>query len=147
MGIGGLPLSSFYYRRGVPTYRSRRIKRSLMSIVPPDIGSCILCYGYPGGYLKAIMIGAISMVLADQFPISVRSTGLALSYITAVMLFGGFAQFIVTWLIQVTGMPLASAFYVSFGAIPWFLGTLGMMEDRDSRTDTLRPTVKRSEMG
>ncbi len=58
------------------------------------------------------MIGAISMVLAGQFPISVRSTGLALSYKTAVMLFGGFAQFIVTWLIQVTGMPLASAFYV-----------------------------------
>lgn len=76
----------------------------------------------------AIMTGAISTALADQFPISVRSTGLALSYNTAVMIFGGFAQLIVTWLIQVSGTPLAPALYVIFGAVLGFLGTLGMIE-------------------
>jgi MFS family permease len=81
----------------------------------------------------AIMTGAISTALADQFPISVRSTGLALSYNTAVMIFGGFAQLIVTWLIQVSGTPLALALYVIFGAVLGFLGTLGMIESMDER--------------
>jgi len=34
----------------------------------------------------------------------------------AVMTFGGFAQFFVTWLIQATDSPIAPAFYVMFGA-------------------------------
>jgi hypothetical protein len=46
-----------------------------------------------------------------------RSTGLALAYNFAVMLFGGFAQLIVTWLIKATGTPLAPAYYVMFGAV------------------------------
>jgi hypothetical protein len=32
------------------------------------------------------------------------------------MLFGGFAPFFVTWLIQTTGLPVAPAFYVKFGS-------------------------------
>ncbi len=65
----------------------------------------------------AIGFGAISTALAEQFPARVRSTGLAMAYNIAVMLFGGFAQLIVTWLIGVTGTPLAPAFYVMFGAV------------------------------
>ncbi len=64
----------------------------------------------------AVGFGAISTALAEQFPVRQRSTGLALSYNIAVMLFGGFAQLIVTWLIATTGTPLAPAFYVMFGA-------------------------------
>ena len=79
----------------------------------------------------AILTGAISTALAEQFPISVRSTGLALSYNTAVMVFGGFAQLILTWLIEVSGTPLAPAFYVILGAILGTLGTLGMVESKD----------------
>ena len=36
------------------------------------------------------------------------------------MLFGGFAQFIVTWLIHVTGDSFAAAYYVMFGAAVGF---------------------------
>ena len=73
-----------------------------------------------------IGFGAVSTALAEQFPVRMRSTGLALSYNIAVMLFGGFAQLIVTWLIKVTGSPLAPAYYVMFGAVvglaaSWFL--------------------------
>ncbi len=64
-----------------------------------------------------IGFGAVSTALADQFPVRMRSTGLALSYNIGVMLFGGFAQLIVTWLIRVTGTPLAPAYYVMFGAV------------------------------
>ncbi|MDG9781874.1 MULTISPECIES: citrate-proton symporter [Pseudomonadaceae] len=53
---------------------------------------------------------------AEQFPAAVRSTGLALSNNLGVMLFGGFAPFIVTWLTQTTGDPVAPAYYVVFAA-------------------------------
>ena len=72
----------------------------------------------------AIGFGPISTALAEQFPVHTRSTGLALAYNFAVMLFGGFAQLIVTWLIRVTGTPLAPAFYVMFGAV---VGTIGVI--------------------
>jgi MHS family proline/betaine transporter-like MFS transporter len=60
--------------------------------------------------------GPLSTALAEQFPARSRSTGLAIAYNIAVMGFGGFAQFFVTWLIDATGSPIAPAFYVMFGA-------------------------------
>jgi MFS family permease len=76
----------------------------------------------------AIAFGPISTALAEQFPVHTRSTGLALAYNFAVMLFGGFAQLIVTWLISVTGTPLAPAFYVMFGAVVGTIGVLLMVD-------------------
>ncbi|MFM7632341.1 MAG: MFS transporter [Betaproteobacteria bacterium] len=64
----------------------------------------------------AVGFGAISTALAEQFSVRQRSTGLALAYNVAVMIFGGFAQLIVTWLIKETGSLLAPSFYVMFGA-------------------------------
>ena len=74
----------------------------------------------------AVGFGAISTALAEQFPVRQRSTGLALAYNVAVMIFGGFAQLIVTWLIKATGSLLAPSFYVMFGATvgilaAWFI--------------------------
>jgi MFS family permease len=60
--------------------------------------------------------GPMSTAVAEQFPVRARSTGLGISYNLAVMIFGGFAQFFVTWLIEATGSPLAPSFYVMFGA-------------------------------
>ena len=63
-----------------------------------------------------IASGPFSTAVAEQFPARLRSTGVAIAYNIAVMCFGGFAQFFVTWLIEVTGSPIAPAFYVMFGA-------------------------------
>jgi MFS family permease len=68
--------------------------------------------------------GPMSTALAEQFPARVRSTGLAIAYNIAVMVFGGFAQFFVTWLIKATGSPIAPAFYVMFGAAVGLLAAL-----------------------
>ncbi len=76
----------------------------------------------------AIAFGPLSTALAEQFPVHTRSTGLALAYNFAVMLFGGFAQLIVTWLIRVTGNPLAPAFYVMFGAVVGAAGVMLMID-------------------
>jgi MFS family permease len=59
--------------------------------------------------------GPFGALLAELFPAHIRSTGLSIAYNIAVMLFGGFGQFVVTWLIKVTGSPLAPTFYVMAG--------------------------------
>jgi MFS family permease len=50
--------------------------------------------------------------LAEVFPVEVRATGMSLVYALGVAIFGGFGQFIVTWLIAATGNPIAPAWYV-----------------------------------
>lgn len=59
--------------------------------------------------------GPFGAMIAELFPANVRSTGLSLAYNVAVMVFGGFGQFIVTWLIKTTGTPLAPTYYVMAG--------------------------------
>ena len=75
----------------------------------------------------------------------VRSTALAIAYNIAVMLFGGFAQFFVTWLIKATGTPIAPAYYLMFGAAVGLLAALFLKERaRDARflvTDAVEPTA------
>ena len=60
--------------------------------------------------------GPFGALIAELFPAHIRSTGLSLAYNLAVMLFGGFGPFIVTWLIRTTDSQLAPTFYVMGGA-------------------------------
>jgi MFS transporter, MHS family, proline/betaine transporter len=62
--------------------------------------------------LLGVFVGPFSTALAEQFATRARSTGLGIAYNLAVMIFGGFAQFFVTWLIEATGSPIAPSFYV-----------------------------------
>ncbi|VWD62123.1 membrane protein [Burkholderia lata] len=63
-----------------------------------------------------ICYGPAPTTLAEQFATRSRSTGIALAYNVAVMVFGGFAPFIVTWLTHASGSPVAPAWYVLFAA-------------------------------
>lgn len=81
----------------------------------------VLC-GIFGAFL-----GPFSSAVAEQFPQKNRSTGMAVSYNMAVMIFGGFAQFILTWLLHVTGSPLTPAFYLLFGSCAGLIGSLIMV--------------------
>jgi MFS transporter, MHS family, proline/betaine transporter len=65
--------------------------------------------------LLGAFYGPFATVLVEQFPTRIRSTGLAIPYNLGVMVFGGFAQFFVTWLIHVTRSPIAPVFYMMFG--------------------------------
>jgi MHS family proline/betaine transporter-like MFS transporter len=61
--------------------------------------------------------GPVVSVLAELFPTRSRAMSVALTYSVAVALAGGFAPFIVTWLMAVTGDPRAPAFYVIGAAL------------------------------
>ncbi len=63
--------------------------------------------------LVALTAGAGTLLILEAFPLTVRASGLAISYALAVTLFGGTAQFIVTALIKWTGNPMAVAWYVT----------------------------------
>ena len=62
--------------------------------------------------LLALYAGPGPAVYCELFPTKVRYTALSVGYNIPVAIFGGFAPFIATWLIQSTGNPLSPAFYV-----------------------------------
>jgi MHS family proline/betaine transporter-like MFS transporter len=66
--------------------------------------------------LMALYGGPVVAVLAELFSTRVRSTAIAVAY-NLVAMVGGFAPFVVTWLIAATGNPRAPAFYVIGAAV------------------------------
>jgi hypothetical protein len=61
--------------------------------------------------------------------------GLSLAYNVAVMIFGGFAKFNVTWLIKTTGSPMAPAYYVMFGVALGLVAAFYMRERAHDKLD------------
>lgn len=94
--------------------------RSRNAFILVQIAFCFMLSG---------VFGVLSTVLAEQFPTRLRSTGLALPYNLAVMLFGGFAPMIVTWLIGALNSPIAPAYYLIFGSIVGLLATFALNEN------------------
>ncbi|MBF6991469.1 MFS transporter [Cupriavidus sp. IK-TO18] len=80
------------------------------------------------GVLIAGYTGPILAAFSELFPAKVLSTGLSVAYNLAVTIFGGFASFIITWLIATTGSTMAPAFYVMIAAAISFAGTLLVRE-------------------
>jgi MHS family proline/betaine transporter-like MFS transporter len=72
--------------------------------------------------------GPCPAAYSELFPTRVRYTALSIGYNTAVAIFGGFAPFISTWLIQFTGSNLAPAFYLMAAAAISFVVILGIRE-------------------
>jgi len=79
--------------------------------------------------LKTLYGGAMPSLMAEIFPTRTRVTGMALSYNISVPIFGGFAPFISTWLIELTGSSLASSFYLMLTALV-SLGALVLVRNR-----------------
>jgi MHS family proline/betaine transporter-like MFS transporter len=77
---------------------------------------------------QSLYTGTIPSILAEMFPTRVRYTALSVSYGFAVVLFGGFAPLISTWLVDVTGNPFAPAYYVMVGGALSAVAILSMKE-------------------
>jgi MFS transporter, MHS family, proline/betaine transporter len=69
------------------------------------------------GLLLAMYGGPVISVLAELFPTRLRATAVAVVYNLTAAVTGGFAPFVVTWLIAATGDPRAPAFYVIGAAV------------------------------
>jgi MFS transporter, MHS family, proline/betaine transporter len=75
------------------------------------------------GIFLGVLAGPMPAFMTEIFPVGVRSTGASLMYNFAVMLFGGLAPFINTWLVQSTGNKGAPVYYIFFAAA---VGVIGM---------------------
>ena len=86
------------------------------------------------GFLAALtaVSGAASLVaIPELLPRGIRATGMSIAYAVGVSLFGGTTQFIITWLIGVTGNPAAPAWYVAGASVITAVAMLAMPEGRD----------------
>jgi MFS family permease len=85
-----------------------------------------------GTLVMAFLVGAsaatILTSLAESLPVNLRAGSLGIIYALATAGFGGTAQFIVTWLIEVTGSPMAPAWYMTVAMAVGLAGMLGMRE-------------------
>ena len=61
---------------------------------------------------SAMSAAASLVAIPELLPRSVRGAGLSIAYAFVVTVFGGTTRLVVTWLIGVTGDPLAPAYYV-----------------------------------
>ncbi len=68
-------------------------------------------------FLKSIYFATVPSLMADIFPVNTRATGMAIGYNISVTIFGGFAPFICTLLISMTGSHLAPSYYLMTVAV------------------------------
>jgi MHS family proline/betaine transporter-like MFS transporter len=99
----------------------------LLAIHGGGFGSLLLALAC-NAVFQSLYTGTIPSILAEMFPTPVRYTGLSVSYGFAVVLFGGFAPLIATWLVAATGNPLAPAFYIMIGGAISAVAVLSMNE-------------------
>lgn len=85
--------------------------------------------------LTAISGAASLVVIPELLPRSIRATGLSIAYAIGVSLFGGTTQFIVTWLLRVTGDPASPAWYVTATSLITLAAMWAMPESRDRDLD------------
>ena len=88
------------------------------------------------GVFLGALAGPLPAFMTEIFPVGVRSTGASLMYNLAVMLFGGLAPFINTWLVQATGNKAAPVYYILFAAAVGLAG-LSVYRGRTSRAGTV----------
>jgi Na+-driven multidrug efflux pump len=69
--------------------------------------------------------------LAEAFPQSVRSSGLAILYALGVSIFGGTTQFVVAWLIDATGDPMVPAYYQIVANMAGIIGVSLLVPDAE----------------
>lgn len=88
------------------------------------------------GFVSTIGIGAFYPALTESLPKHIRGGAVATIYATSIALFGGTAQLIITWLIHVTGNPLAPAWYLVGATL---IGQIAMILILESAPERLAP--------
>ena len=84
--------------------------------------------------LLALGTPAIMSSLAESLPQQMRSGGIGIVYAVAISIFGGTAPFMVAWLTEFTGSPLAPAWYMSSVLLLGLAGMIGVRETAPVKT-------------
>lgn len=81
----------------------------------------------------AAFSGAGPAALSELFPTHSRTTLMSIGYSVSVAIFGGFAPFIATWLIGVTGSPISPTYYLIISGIVSAIVIWGFRETAHER--------------
>src|SRR5437879_3575770 len=92
--------------------------------------------------LSTLGAAAALVAIAEIFPNQVRSAGFAISYAVSVSVFGGSTQFVIAWLIGVTGDPLSPAYYVILTSL---VSLIAMFRMPETFTPSERAAARRAE--
>ena len=84
--------------------------------------------------LGAVSFGPFAAALTESLPKRIRSSGYGTIYSSSIALFGGTAQLIATWLIHVTGNPLAFVWYLIASGVIGAVATALMEETAPVRS-------------
>lgn len=82
------------------------------------------------GLTDSALMGVALATFAEMFPTEVRYTGIAFGFSVGAALAGGTAPYISTWLVQVTGSPLAPAFFLIATALITLIPALRLKETK-----------------
>jgi len=85
--------------------------------------------------LGAVSFGPFAAALSESLPKRIRGSGYGTIYSSSIALFGGTAQLIATWLIHVTGNPLAFTWYLVASGVCGAVATAMMGETAPVRTN------------
>ena len=78
--------------------------------------------------LSSSFAAPVFTTIVESLPRSIRSGAMAMIYAFAISIFGGSTQFILAWLLKVTGNPMAPAYYW-FGAVTIGLIAMTMLKE------------------
>lgn len=91
--------------------------------------------------LGTMSFGPFWAALAESLPARIRSSGFGIIYSSSIALFGGTAQLIATWLIHVTGNPLAFVWYLVASGVCGVVATAMMGETAPVRAGVRQRVV------
>jgi MFS transporter, MHS family, proline/betaine transporter len=88
---------------GIPAFLLLMAAPALPTMILVELTLSVLATAY---------FAPLPALMSSMFPARIRSTGLSLGYNIGVTVFGGFAPFILTWLIGSTGSLLVPGYYL-----------------------------------
>ncbi|KAB0686338.1 MFS transporter [Burkholderia territorii] len=95
----------------------------------PSLGSLLASTGLLT-MLSSMSGSAVIIGIPEMLPQRIRATGLSVAYALSVSVFGGSAQFVVTWLINITGNAMMPAWYMFASGLIAVAGTIALPESR-----------------
>jgi len=87
------------------------------------------------GFTGSMAYGAFYPALAETLPKAIRGRAFATIYATAIAVFGGTTQLIITWLIQATGSAMSPGWYLFAGNIVALAAMVLMLETAPVRLE------------
>jgi len=106
-----------YFLMMYPLYAWQMVSPSATKLIVVQLAICPVA---------GLFLGVYTTTMSELFPARIRSTGLSVANNVSVLVFGGFAQFFLTWIFKLTGSPLSPVYYVMGGIALGFIGTLFM---------------------